>query len=125
MGQYSAPIRQQMATDSSTVSRVTIAVIFLPPKLANPSLKYVSNPCHLTPFLMLNALPSEAASISGKAEAYLTAFHCLLCMCNRMVHCFFVNCLIYQIFIDVLNMPKRFIPDVPNHKLHCFLHEGQ
>ena len=61
--------RQHLATDPSSVSPVSVAVIFLPPSMEQIHHYSVSpSPCHLAGFVMSHEELSEAPSISRKGQ---------------------------------------------------------
>jgi hypothetical protein len=63
--------RQHFATDASSFSPVSVAVIFLLPSM-QPIHPYSMSlgPCHLAAFVMSHEVPLEAPSASRKAEYY-------------------------------------------------------
>jgi hypothetical protein len=61
--------RQHFATDPSSFSPVSVAVIFLLPSM-QPIHPYIvsPSPCHLAAFVMSHEVPLEAPSRSRKAQ---------------------------------------------------------
>jgi len=79
---------QHLATDPSSVSPVSVAVIFLPPNMEpNHRCSVSPNPCHLAMCVMSCEVLSIASSLVLKSQLQLPVFHCFLYMCKRLALC--------------------------------------